>query len=88
MAILFVILFIVVGCIVYVTRNDVGVSLKGAAGERKVSQQILQLPEEYIILDDIKLRTKNGTSQIDHVVVSKYAIFAIIPSRYLRHREN
>ena len=82
MAILFVIFFVVIGCFIYFTRKDVLVSLKGKAGELKVKNELSKLPEDYVVLKDIILRIENGTSQIDHVVVSKYAIFAIETKNY------
>ena len=41
-----------------------------------------QLPDEYKLLDDVVLKTKRGTTQIDHIVVSKYGIFAIETKNY------
>lgn len=41
-----------------------------------------QLPEEYTILNDLVFQIENGTTQIDHVVVSKYGVFAIETKNY------
>ena len=43
----------------------------------------MQLPDEYHVMDDVMLKTTNGTTQIDHIVVSKYGIFAIETKNYL-----
>ena len=52
-------------------------------GERAVSIRLnATLSEEYHILDDLIVRTSWGTSQIDHVVVSKYGIFVIETKNY------
>lgn len=56
--------------------------LKGERGELIVHNELCDLPEEYRLLDDVMLRTKNGTTQIDHIVVSKYGVFAIETKNY------
>lgn len=56
--------------------------LKGENGEMIVHHQLEGLPEGYKILDNVMLRTKNGTTQIDHVVVSKHGVFAIETKNY------
>ena len=55
---------------------------KGQRGEAKVHDILLQLPDEYFILDDIVFATDKGTTQIDHIVVSKYGVFAIETKNY------
>ena len=55
---------------------------KGEAGEAHVNGILSHLPEEYKILSDIVLKTYNGTTQIDHIVVSKYGLFAIETKNY------
>ena len=50
---------------------------KGKRGEMRVFSILMQLPDEYTILNDLVFRTDKGTTQIDHVVVSKYGVFAI-----------
>ena len=55
---------------------------KGEKGELHVHNILTQLPEYYTTLDDIVLKTTSGTTQIDHVVVSKYGIFAIETKNY------
>ena len=47
-----------------------------------VSSILSQLPDEYTILNDIVFRTEKGTTQIDHVVVSRYGVFAIETKNY------
>lgn len=52
--------------------------ISGNRGERLVSSILSALPsDDYTVLNNIVLKTWNGTSQIDHVVVSKYGIFVI-----------
>ena len=55
---------------------------KGKEGENRVHNILLQLPDDYVILDDVVLKTDRGTTQIDHVVVSRYGVFAIETKNY------
>lgn len=55
---------------------------KGKRGEKRVHDLLLALPEGYHVLDDVVLYSNRGTTQIDHVVVSKYGIFAIETKNY------
>lgn len=54
----------------------------GAEGEKSVSLVLNQLPSEYVTFNDVLLKTRKGTSQIDHVVVSPYGIFVIETKNY------
>lgn len=61
--------------------------VRGKAGERIVSGIVSALPEkhdksEYTELRDIMLRSQTGTTQIDHIVMSKYGIFVIETKHY------
>ncbi|CBE69752.1 MAG: hypothetical protein F9K13_11335 [Candidatus Methylomirabilis oxygeniifera] len=57
--------------------------IKGLIGERRVREQLRRLPEEnYKILNDLTLKGKQGTSQIDHMVISPYGIFVIETKDY------
>ena len=55
---------------------------KGKRGEKRIHETLLQLPKEYHVLDDVVFKTEKGTTQIDHIVVSKYGIFAIETKNY------
>lgn len=55
---------------------------KGKRGEMRISSILSQLPNEYTVLNDLIFQTEKGTTQIDHVVVSKYGIFAIETKNY------
>ena len=55
---------------------------KGKEGENRVHNILMQLPDDYVILDDVVLPTNKGTTQIDHIVVSKYGVFAIETKNY------
>lgn len=55
---------------------------KGNRGEQRIASILKGLPEEYKVLNNIVLRNNQGTTQIDHIVVSKYAVFAIETKNY------
>lgn len=51
---------------------------KGMFGEFLVNKLLSQLPEsDYKLIKDVTLPTEGGTTQIDHVVVSKFGIFIV-----------
>lgn len=55
----------------------------GMAGEFWVKKELKKLPDEYLVINDIMIKTKDGiTHQIDHVVISKYGIFVIETKQY------
>lgn len=57
---------------------------KGIEGEGYIRTALAKLPEEYHTLNDVVFETNNGnTTQIDHIVISKYAIFAIETKNYV-----
>ena len=56
---------------------------KGKAGEKAVARRLKRLAEEeYKVINDLMLPTSYGTTQIDHVVVSRYGIFVIETKNY------
>lgn len=57
-------------------------SIKGRLGESKVSNILKRLSDEYFVINDLLLKTSRGTTQIDHVVISKYGIFVIETKNY------
>jgi len=52
---------------------------KGELGEARVVSHLKAAlnPDEYVILNDLILPTYDGTTQIDHVVVSRFGVFVI-----------
>jgi len=54
----------------------------GAEGENKVSKILRGLPQDYYEIGNIIIPTKNSTTQIDHVVVSRYGVFVIETKNY------
>lgn len=56
---------------------------KGKAGEKAVARRLKRLPaKEYKVINDLMLPTQYGTTQIDHVVVSRYGVFVIETKNY------
>ncbi|HFQ4902290.1 TPA: NERD domain-containing protein [Vibrio vulnificus] len=52
--------------------------LKGVFGEFLVNRLLSKLPEsDYKLIKDVTLPTRDGTTQVDHIVVSKYGIFVV-----------
>jgi restriction system protein len=51
----------------------------GARGEARATSRLKSAlnPDEYVILNDLTLPTNSGTTQIDHVIVSRFGIFVI-----------
>ncbi|EJL6702775.1 nuclease-related domain-containing protein [Vibrio cholerae] len=51
---------------------------KGVFGEFLVNKLLSQLPtSDYTLVKDVTLPTEDGTTQIDHIVVSKFGVFVI-----------
>ena len=55
---------------------------KGKAGEKWIHNILMELPDEYYVMDDVVLNTVRGTTQIDHIVISKYGVFVIETKNY------
>ena len=53
------------------------VKRQGNEAEHQVSALLHSLGNEYVVFDNVMLKTKKGTTQIDHVVISPYGIFVI-----------
>lgn len=73
---IFFIIIVVLSVVFY--RKIVGVT-----GEFWVRVELRKLPKNrYFVLNDIMVKTENGTHQIDHIVISKYGIFVIETKNY------
>ena len=79
---LYIIFAVVVGGAIFLKWWYNSPKYKGKEGENRVHNILMQLPDDYVILDDVVLRTNRGTTQIDHIVVSKYGVFAIETKNY------
>lgn len=79
MSILFFLLFIVI-LVVFVIRLP---AIRGNQGEANVAMRLNALPKsEYAVFNDLLIQDVQYSSQIDHVVVSKYGIFVIETKNY------
>ena len=60
--------------------------LKGMTGEYQVNSVLEEHlgKENYILMKDVLLQTQDGTTQIDHIVFSRYGIF-VIETKNLSH---
>ncbi|MDD3795304.1 MAG: nuclease-related domain-containing protein [Lachnospiraceae bacterium] len=64
-------------------RKQKYIRKKGQEGEAAVAQILFGLPDrKYIVFHDVMLHRENRTSQIDHVVISRYGIFVIETKNY------
>lgn len=55
---------------------------KGKYSEKLVYNEILELPEEYFIFNDLLFDSNGRSTQIDHIVVSPYGVFVIETKGY------
>lgn len=58
--------------------------LKGAVGEFSVNLRVKRAlnPNEYRLIQDVMLSASEGTTQIDHIIVSRYGIFVVETKAY------
>ncbi len=57
--------------------------IKGYIGEKLVSKKLKKLNKrKYKVINDVLLKTQKGSTQIDHIVISKYGIFVIETKNY------
>lgn len=76
-------IFGILAVILAITLGLLRPKIKGHIGEKVVSAHLKTLStNDYFIINDLILPTKRGTSQIDHIVVSKYGIFVIETKNY------
>lgn len=76
-------IFIIPTTIFLIILYKFSASIIGKAGEHWVKGELKKLDKnKYKVLNDIMINTKNGTSQIDHIVISKYGIFVIETKQY------
>lgn len=79
---LYIIIAIVVGGAIILNWWYNSPKQKGKRGEEKVYKKLLELSDDYHIFNDVILNTGKGTTQIDHIVVSKYGVFVIETKNY------
>ena len=67
----------IIGIIVAIIVKKNMTQVVGFAGEYWVQKELNRLPGEYLFLSDVMLEIDGKTTQIDHIVFSKYGIFVI-----------
>jgi hypothetical protein len=73
-----IIIVLVIGFHIYKSPSRVG-----ARGESKVARGLNKLDSDrYLVLNDVLINTRNGASQIDHIILSIYGIFVIETKNY------
>lgn len=55
---------------------------KGRFSERLVYDKLLQLPDEYVIFNNVLFESNGSSTQIDHIVISPYGVFVIETKGY------
>ncbi len=68
-----------VGIVLYqLAKRNYGACIVGAAGEKKVATFLKkELSDEWLLLNNIEIKSNNKTAQIDHVLVGPYGIVLI-----------
>jgi hypothetical protein len=57
--------------------------VRGIIGEKRVRKHLDRLPKQYYsVLNNVMVKAKKGTSQIDHIVISSHGIFVIETKNY------
>lgn len=63
---------------VFASRYENQAEKIGEYGERRVSSFMEDLPKnDYWVFNDLLIRTGNYTTQIDHIIISRYGVFVI-----------
>lgn len=67
------------GIVLYqLAKRNYGACIVGAAGEKKVATFLKkELSAEWLLLNDVEIKSNNKTAQIDHVLVGPYGIVLI-----------
>ena len=76
-----IIIILIVSLAIYLAWYN-SPSQKGKRGEQYVVKILEQLPSDYIVLNDLVFPTDKGTTQVDHIVLSKFGVFAIETKNY------
>ena len=62
---------------VYRHKSDRALKLQGNRAEKQVSGVLRSMGCAYRVFDNVMIKTKGGTTQIDHVVISNFGIFVV-----------
>lgn len=70
--------YIIVILILVIIYRILAPRIRGALGESRVGRRLSSLPnEQFAVIHDLLISTGTGTSQIDHLVISRSGIFVI-----------
>lgn len=58
-------------------KSDRALKIQGNEAEKGVADILYSLGSAYNVFNNVMLKTGKGTTQIDHVVISRYGIFVI-----------
>ena len=76
-------IILIISLIIIITYKLFYSKILGWFGELWTKQSLNKLPKDiYYILNDIMIEVDNKTSQIDHIIISKYGIFSIETKQY------
>ena len=79
----YLIIFFAVCAVIGFVWGKLDRKIKGIKGEKRVSNVLYKLNKnKYRVLNDVLIRAKDKTVQIDHIVVSVYGIFVIETKNY------
>ena len=59
------------------TDGEYNAKVSGDYGEYSISSVMHSLPQHYHVINDVLLKTKKGSTQLDHVIVSPFGVFVI-----------
>ena len=80
---IYIICFFVACAVIGVIWGKLDSKIKGKIGERRVSKVLNKLDSsKYRVINDVLIRTKDKTVQIDHIIVSIYGLFVIETKNY------
>lgn len=78
----YIIFVFIISFISYIC-NKIYIKFRGYMGEYHLKHELNKLPKnEYIVLNDILIKSNNTTYQLDHIVISKYGVFVIEMKNY------
>lgn len=70
--------FLIIVIVFFIGYRLFAPRIRGALGEYRVGRLLRRLPdEEFAVISDLMLWTSAGTSQIDHLIISRSGIFVI-----------
>ena len=72
-------IIIIILSVFFITKSP---TWQGRIGEIKVSLRLKALGNDYVVLNDLLISQSEYSSQIDHLVISRFGIFVIETKNY------